>query len=42
MKTKFIVASTMGVLGITSMVVGAISLADYEYSGYRIASKEPI
>ncbi len=32
----------MGVLGITSMVVGAISLADYEYSGYRIASKEPI
>lgn len=36
MKTKFIVASTIGLLGITSMVIGAITLADNEFSGQNM------
>lgn len=36
MKTKFIVASTIGLLGITSMVIGAVTLADNESSSHNM------
>jgi hypothetical protein len=33
MKTKFIVASTIWLLGVTSMVIGAVTLADNDFTG---------